>query len=116
VTCNGQPRLIAGGTGWNDNPRSIRHGSDRIRDGIEDSDGGVGCATGGGPKVFSVICLFSLSSKDPKVTDRCSAAGPEVFLVGLVLAFLLNIDKPGHPGQILRLEDKTSCQQRNRNV
>ena len=27
-----------------------------------------------------------------------------------------NIDKPGHPGQIVRLEDKTSCQQRNRNA
>ena len=46
-------------------------------------------------EVFSVICLFSLSSKDPKVADRCSAAGPEVFLVGLVLAFLLLLQMSG---------------------
>ena len=47
-------------------------------------------------EVFSVICLFSLSSKDPKVADCCSAAGPEVFLVGLVLAFLLLLQMSGH--------------------
>jgi hypothetical protein len=47
-------------------------------------------------EVFSVICLFSLSSKDPKVANRCSATGPEVFLVGLVLVFLLLLQMSGH--------------------
>ena len=47
-------------------------------------------------EVFSVICLFSLSSKDPKVADRCSAAGPEAFRVGLVLAFLLLLQMSDH--------------------